>query len=113
MCRGVSYRRSRTSHKDQTPQIRRTLITEGTGCINQRTHTIRLDRGSNEGSAPCSGSRSRFLGLHEFFFGVRGLGPVVGVSEDRAEDCQGGGVVEDCAKGDGGGFYRWEVCGGC
>jgi hypothetical protein len=37
------------------------------------------------------------------------LGAVVGVAEDWSEDSEGGGVVEDCAKGDGGWLDWWEV----
>jgi hypothetical protein len=40
------------------------------------------------------------------------LGAVVGVAEDGAEDGEGGGVVEDCAEGDGGWLDWWEVCWG-
>jgi len=34
---------------------------------------------------------------------------VVGVAEDRAENSEGGCVVEDGAEGDGGGLDGWEV----
>jgi len=34
---------------------------------------------------------------------------VVGVTEDGAEDSEGGSVVEDRAEGDGGGLDGWEV----
>jgi hypothetical protein len=37
------------------------------------------------------------------------LGTVVGVAEDRAENSEGGCVVEDGAEGDGGGLDGWEV----
>ena len=37
---------------------------------------------------------------------------MVGVAEDRREDCERCGVIEDRAKGNGRGFDRWEVCEG-
>jgi hypothetical protein len=37
---------------------------------------------------------------------------VVGVAEDGAEDGEAGGVVEDCAEGDGGGLDGGEIWGG-
>ena len=40
------------------------------------------------------------------------MGAVVGVTEDGTEDCEGGGVVEDGAEGDGGWLDGREVCGG-
>lgn len=47
--------------------------------------------------------------MQELLLGVGGLGAVVGVAEDGAEDGEGGGVVEDRAQGDGGGLDWWEV----
>lgn len=34
---------------------------------------------------------------------------MVGVTKDWAEDCERGGVVEDCAEGDGRWLDWWEV----
>ena len=35
---------------------------------------------------------------------------MVGIAEDRREDCKRSSVVENRAKGDGRGLDRWEVC---
>ena len=35
---------------------------------------------------------------------------MVGVAEDRREDCERSSMVEDRAEGDGRGLDRWEVC---
>ncbi len=35
---------------------------------------------------------------------------MIGIAEDRRQDCERSSVVEDRAEGDGRGLDRWEVC---
>jgi hypothetical protein len=68
-----------------------------------------LNGATNERGSPSGGSRCGFLGLDELLLGVGGLGTVVGVAEDGAENSKGGSVVENRAEGDGRGLNGWEV----
>ena len=97
----MAYRWSRASEEDQCAQVRRALVAQSTGRIDERTNTVRLDRRADERSAPGGASRGSLLGLEELFLGVCGLSLAVGLSEDRAEDGEGGGVAEDGAERDG------------
>ena len=105
-----TYTGSRASHEDQRPQIRRTLVAEGSRSIDQSTDAIGLNGRADEGRAPSGGCTGSFLALGELLFGVGGLSAVVGVAEDGSEDGERGGVGEDRAEGDRGGLDGWEVC---
>jgi hypothetical protein len=69
-----------------------------------------LESRSSEGGSPSSGGRGSLLGLHELLLGVGSLSTVVGVTEDWAEDGEGGSVVENGAEGDSRWLDWWEVC---
>lgn len=107
-----THRRRRASKENQRPQVRSPLVAQGARSIDERANTVRLQRGADDRGSPCGGGRGGLLGLDELFLGVCGLGAVVGVAEDGAEDCEGGGVVEDRAEGDGGGLDGGEIWGG-
>ena len=106
----ISHRRSRRSKEDQATEVRGALVAERAGGIDERTHAVRLDGGADEGSAPCGAGGGGLLGLEELLLGVGGLGLAVCVAEERAEDGEGCGVVEDGADGDGRGLDGREVC---
>ncbi len=96
---GETYAWCRASHENQTPQVSRSLVAQGTGSVDQGSDTIGLDGTPDQRRAPSGGGTSSLLGLEEFLLGIGGLGAVIGVTEDRGEDGERGGVVEDCAKG--------------
>ena len=106
-----TYTGSRAGHKDQTPQIRRTLVAERSGRVDQGADTVRLNRAADERRAPSGCGGGSLLRLEELLLGVSGLGPVVGVAKERGHDGERGGVVEDGAEGNGAGLDGWEVCG--
>lgn len=97
-------------HEDQAAQVGGTLVAERTGSVDQGTDTIGLDGAADKGAAPGGGGRGGLLRLEEFLLGVGGLSAVVGVTEQRAENGERGGVVEESAEGDGRGLDGWEVC---
>ena len=96
---GEAYAWCRASHEDQTAQISRSLVAQGTRSVDQRSDTIGLDGAPDQRRAPSGGGTGSLLRLEEFLLRVGGLGAVVGVTEDRGEDGERGGVVENCAKG--------------
>ena len=97
----ITYRWSRASKEDQATQVRRALVAERAGGIDERADAIGLDGRADERCAPRGARRSSLPRLEEFFLGVGGLGLAVGLAEDGAQDGEGGGVVEDGAERDG------------
>lgn len=97
-------------HEDQAAQVGGTLVAERTGSVDQSTNTIRLDGAADDGATPGGGGRGGLLRLEEFLLGVGSLSAVVGVTEQRAENGERGGVVEKSAEGDGRGLDGWEIC---
>lgn len=65
---------------------------------------------SDQRRAPSGGGTGSLLGFEELLLGVGRLSAVVSVTEDRGEDGERGGVVEDCAEGNRRGLDRGEVC---
>lgn len=107
----ITHARSTASEEDQTPQVSGPLVAQRTRRVDQSPDSIGLDGAADERAAPGGCGGGGLLGLEEFFFGIGLLGAVVGVSEDGGEDCERGGVGEDCAEGDGGGLDGWEIWG--
>ncbi len=107
----MTYTGGRASHEDQTSQVGSTSVAERAGGVHQSTDAISLQGAAGERGTPGGGGGGGLLGLEEFLLGVGGLGAVVGVAKDRSEDGERGGVVEDGAERNGGGFHWWEVCG--
>ena len=68
-----------------------------------------MNGATDERSSPGGGGGSGFLGLNKLLLGVGGLGTVVSVAKDGAEDSEGGSMVENGAEGDGRGLDGWEV----
>lgn len=60
-----------------------------------------MDGGSDERGSPGSSGGGGLLRLEEFLLAVGGLGALVGLTEERCHDCEGGGMVEYGAEGDG------------
>ncbi len=104
-----THRWSRAGEEDQATEVCSALVAERAGGVDERTHTVRLDGGADEGCAPCGGSGGSLLRLEELFLGVGGLGLTVGLAEERAEDGEGCRVVEDGAERNGGWLDRGEV----
>ena len=107
-----TYGRSGRGSEDQTTEVGSALVGEGTGGVEQSTNTVGLEGRAGKGSTPGSGGRSSLLGLEELLLGVGGLGLTVGVTEDGAEDGEGGEVVEGSADSDGRRLNGREVWGG-
>ena len=98
-----THRWSRAGEQNQRAEVGGALVAKRAGGIEERADAVGLDGGADERGAPCSASRCSLLGLEELLAGVGLLGAAVGVAEDRAEDGERGGVVEDGAERDG----RW------
>jgi hypothetical protein len=96
-----TYGRSGRGSEDQATEVGSALVGEGTGGVKKSTNTVGLEGRAGKGSTPGSGGRSSLLGLEELLLGVGSLGLTVGVTEDGAEDGEGGEVVEGSADGDG------------
>lgn len=99
----MTYRGSGGGHEDEGAKVGSALVAQGASGVDQSTDAVRLDGGTGERAGPGGGGASGLLGLEELLFGVGGLSLSVGVTEDRAEDCEGDGVVEEGAEGD----SRW------
>lgn len=110
--RGKTHTWRRASEEDQAAQVRCALVAERAGRVDQSSHAVRLYGAADEGRAPGRSGAGGLLGLEELFLRIRGLGALVGIAEDGAQDGEGGGVVEDCAEGDSGGLHGREVCKG-
>lgn len=95
-----TYAWSGASEEDQAAEVGSALVAEGASGIDQSSNTVRLDGATDQGRSPSGGSAGGLLGFEEFFLGVGGLGAVVGVTEDRAEDGERDGVIEDSAQSD-------------
>ena len=98
--------------EDKSTEIGGALVAQGTGGDHESTNTVGLSDATDDGGTICCGGAGGFLGLNKFLLGIRGLGTVVGVSKERAEDGERCGVGEDGTGGDGRGLHRWEICGG-
>jgi hypothetical protein len=98
-----SYRWCRGSKEDQRAEVSSALVGQSASGIDQSTNTVCLDGRAGDGGTPSGGGRGSLLGLDELLLRVGGLGAVVGITEDWAEDGKGSGVVENRAKSDG----RW------
>jgi len=107
---GQTYGRSGRGSEDQTTEVGSALVGEGTGGVKKSTNTVGLEGRAGKGSTPGSGGRSSLLGLEELLLGVGSLGLTVGVTEDGAEDGEGGEVVEGSADSDGRRLNGREVC---
>lgn len=105
----VTYRWSRAGHEDQRSEVCSTLVGKSTSSVQESTNTVGLDGRADNASSPCGGGRSSLLGLDELLLAVGGLGAVVGVTEDWAENGEGGGVVENRAEGNGGWLDWWKI----
>ena len=105
-----TYRWSRRSHEHQRSKVSSTLVAQGSSSVQKSANTVRLDGRADNASSPCGGCGSGLLGLDKLLLAVGGLGAVVGVAEDWAEDGEGGGVVEDRAEGDGRWLDWWQIC---
>lgn len=81
-----TYGRSRCGQEDETAKIRSPLISEGSGSVDQGADTITLEGGADEGGAPGDGGGGSLAGSEELLLGVGGLGALVGLAEERAED---------------------------
>lgn len=106
---GRTYTWSGRGEEDQGPKVGSTLVAESTSGIDKCGNTVGLNTGSDERRAPAGGSGGGFTRLEELFAAVRGFGALVGVTEERSEHGQRGGLVEDDAKGDCRRLDRWEV----
>ena len=102
ICKSVKSHRWRgAGEEDQRAEVRSTLVAKRASGIDEGTNTVRLDGRPDEGGTPCGGGGGGLLGLEELFLGVGGLCLAVCLAEHRAEDGEGGGVVEDGAERDG------------
>lgn len=111
-----TYSRSASSRKDQTAEVRRALVAEGAGGVDEGTNTVRLERRADEGGTPRNGGTGGFPRADELLLGVGSLGALVGLAEEGAEHGELGGVVEDGAEGDSRGLDSgeiWEVSARC
>ncbi len=105
----ITYAGRGAGHEDQTTEIAGTGVGQGAGSVHQRADAISLNGGADEGRAPGGSSTRGFLGLEELLLGIRGLGAVVGLTENGGENGEGGGVVENGADGDGRRLDGWEI----
>lgn len=84
--KGATYSRSRCSQEDETTKIRSPLIRECSSSVDQSTDAITLEGGADEGGAPGDSGGGSLAGSEELLLGVGGLGALVGLAEERAED---------------------------
>lgn len=85
-------------------------MAESASGVDQSTDTVGLDGATGEGASPCSRGGGSLLGLEELLLGVGGLGTVVGVTEERAENGEGDGVAVSGTNGDSRRLNGGEVC---
>lgn len=95
-----TYTWSSGGEEDQASQVGRTLVAHRTGGIDECSNTVGLNSRTNDGRTPASGSGGSLPGLGELLLAVSCLVPMVCVTEERSEDGEGGGLVEDNAEGD-------------
>lgn len=105
-----TYGRSGRGSEDQATEVSSALVGESASGVEESTNTVGLEGRAGEGSTPGSGSRGSLLGLEELLLGVGSLGLTVGVTEDGAEDGEGGEVVEGSADSDGRRLNGRKVC---
>lgn len=105
----MAYTGSGTGHEDQASEIGSAFIAQRAGRIDESGDTIGLKCRSSKRRAPASSSGCSLLRLEKFFLGVCSLGAVVGVTEKRGQDGEGGSMGEDGAESDGGRLDRREV----
>lgn len=105
-----TYGRSGRGSEDQATEVGSTLVGESASGVEESTNTVGLEGRAGKGSTPGSGSRGSLLGLEELLLGVGSLSLTVGVTEDGAEDGEGGEVVESSADSDGRRLNGREVC---
>ena len=105
-----TYAWSGARKEDQAAEVGGALVAEGASGIDQSSDTVGLDGRADDRSSPAGGSGGGLSGLEELLLAVGGLGAVVGVTEERCEDGEGGGLVEDDAEGDSRRLDGWEVC---
>ena len=98
---GLTYCRSVAGHEDKSTEVGGALVAQSAGGIDERTHAVGLETRPEERSTPSNGGTGGLLGAEELLLGVSLLGALVGLTEERREDCELGGVVEDGAEGDG------------
>lgn len=94
---GGTYSGSRRSKEDQCPEVGRPLVAQSASSVDQSTDAISLDGRAGERRAPASSSGGSLAALEELLLRVGGLGLLVGIAEDGAEDGERDGVVVDCA----------------
>jgi hypothetical protein len=83
----VTYRRSRGSEEDQTAQVRSALVAESSSSVDESTDTVRLQRRSNQRRTPRHGRRRSLPRSDELLLGVGHLSTLVGLPEQRRQDC--------------------------
>ena len=105
----MTYCRSVAGHEDEGTEVGGALVAEGAGGIDERTHAIGLETRPDERSAPSNGGTGGLLGAEELLLGVSVLGALVGLAEERRENRELSGVVEDGAEGDGRGLDGGEI----
>ena len=101
---GATYCGSVAGHEDESTEVGGALVAQGAGGIDERTNAIGLETRPEERSTPSDGGTGGLLGAEELLLGVSLLGALVGLTEERREDRELGGVVEDGAEGDGRGL---------
>lgn len=98
--------------EDESTEVGGALVGESACGVDQGTNTVGLEGRTDEGGTPGGGSRRGFPRLEELLLGVGRLGLLPGLAEERGEDAELEGVVEDGAEGDGGRLNSGEVCDG-
>jgi hypothetical protein len=93
----ITCRGSRAGHENENAKVGSSFVAQRARGIDQSSHTIRLDGGANERSAPSSSGRRGLFRFHKFLLGVGSEGTVVRLTENGAQDGQGGRVVEEGA----------------
>lgn len=88
--------------EDESAEVGSALVAESASGVDESTDTVGLEGGTDESAAPCGDSTSGLAGTGKLLLAVGYLGALVSLAEERGEDGELGGLVEDGAKGDGG-----------